>query len=174
VSKAPNNSRDRTVDVVIEIPRGSRSKYEFDEKIGRLRMKRVLSLSVVYPTDYGFVPDTLAGDGDPLDALLLSFEPAVPGSVQLARPIGILDMADHNGPDAKVLMVPARDARFDGVGRLTDLADHWKLEIIAFFNTYKMLDGDNPEVKGWRGPAAAWKEIQSAQQAFKNKKKKRR
>jgi inorganic pyrophosphatase len=94
--------------------------------------------------------------------------------VQLARPIGILDMADHNGPDAKVLMVPARDARFDGVGRLTDLADHWKLEIIAFFNTYKMLDGDNPEVKGWRGPAAAWKEIQSAQQAFKNKKKKRR
>jgi len=104
VSKAPNNSRDRTVDVVIEIPRGSRSKYEFDEKIGRLRMKRVLSLSVVYPTDYGFVPDTLAGDGDPLDALLLSFEPAVPGSVQLARPIGMLDMADHNGPDAKVLM----------------------------------------------------------------------
>ena len=174
MSKAPNNSRDRTVDVVIEIPRGSRSKYEFDEKIGRLRMKRVLSLSVVYPTDYGFVPDTLAGDGDPLDALLLSFEPAVPGSVQLARPIGMLDMADHNGPDAKVLMVPARDARFDGVGRLTDLADHWKLEIIAFFNTYKMLDGDNPEVKGWRGPAAAWKEIQSAQQAFKNKKKKRR
>ncbi|TMF09138.1 MAG: inorganic diphosphatase [Chloroflexi bacterium] len=164
----------RTVDVVIEIPRGSRSKYEFDEKLGRLRMKRVLSLSVVYPTDYGFVPDTLATDGDPLDVLLLAYEPAVPGSVQLARPIGVLDMTDHKGPDAKVLMVPARDARFDGVWRLGDLAEHWKLEISAFFNTYKMLDGDNPEIKGWRGPAAAWKEIQSAQRAFKTKTKKRR
>ena len=164
----------RTVDVVIEIPRGSRSKYEFDEKIGRLRMKRVLTLSVVYPTDYGFVLDSLAGDGDPLDVLLLAYEPAVPGSVQLARPIGVLDMMDRKGPDAKVLMVPARDARFDGVGRLADLAEHWRLEIAAFFNTYKMLDGDNPEIKGWRGTAAAWKEIESAQRAFKNKKKKSR
>jgi inorganic pyrophosphatase len=164
----------RTVDVVIEIPRGSRSKYEFDEKTGRLRMKRVLSLSVVYPTDYGFVLDSLAGDGDPLDVLLLAYEPAVPGSVQLARPIGVLDMKDGKGPDAKVLMVPARDARFDAVGRVGDLAEHWKLEITAFFNTYKMLDGDSPEIKGWRGPAAAWKEIESAQQAFRNKKKKRR
>jgi inorganic pyrophosphatase len=163
----------RAVDVVIEIPRGSRSKYEFDEKTGRLRLKRVLSLSVVYPTDYGFVLDSLAGDGDPLDVLLLADEPAVPGSVQLARPIGVLDMRDENGPDAKVLMVPARDARFDGVRRLADLGEHWKLEITAFFNTYKMLDGDNPEIKGWRGPAAAWKEIELAQQAFKNKKTKK-
>ena len=163
----------RTVDVVIEIPRGSRSKYEFDERTGRLRMKRVLSLSVVYPTDYGFVLDTLAGDGDPLDVLLLAYEPAIPGSVQLARPIGVLDMTDDNGPDVKVLMVPARDARFDGVWRLGDLAEHWKLEITAFFNTYKMLDGGNPEIKGWRGPAAAWKEITSAQAVFKKKKKRK-
>jgi len=166
-------AKGRTVDVVIEIPRGSRSKYEFDEKTGRLRMKRVLSLSVVYPTDYGFVLDTLAGDGDPLDVLLLAYEAGLPGSVQLARPIGVLDMMDDKGPDAKVLMVPARDARFDGVGRLADLADHWKLEITAFFNTYKMLDGGNPEIKGWRGPAAAWKEIKSAQRAFNSKKKKK-
>ena len=113
------------------------------------------------------------GDGDPLDALLLAYESAVPGSVQLARPIGVLDMMDDKGPDAKVLMVPARDARFDGVGRLADLPDHWKLEITAFFNTYKMLDGGNPEIKGWRGPAAAWKEIKSAQRAFSSKKKKK-
>jgi inorganic pyrophosphatase len=117
------------------------------------------------------VLDSLAGDGDPLDVLLLAYEPALPGSVQLARPIGVLDMMDKKGPDAKVLMVPARDARFDGVWRLGDLADHWKMEITAFFNTYKMLDGDNPEIKGWRGPVAAWKEIQSAQRAFKAKKK---
>jgi inorganic pyrophosphatase len=169
-----NTGKGRAVDVVVEIPRGSRSKYEFDEKAGRLRMKRVLSLSVVYPTDYGFVLDSLAKDGDPLDVLLLSYEPAVPGSVQLARPIGVLDISDDHGPDAKVLMVPARDARFDGIERLGDLPDHWKLEITAFFNTYKMLDGGNPEIKGWRGPAAAWKEIKSAQAAFKNKKKKRR
>ncbi len=161
------------VDVVIEIPRGSRSKYEFDKKTGRLRMKRVLSLSVVYPTDYGFVLDTLGRDGDPLDVLLLAFEAAVPGSVQLARPIGVLDMADEHGPDAKLLMVPARDARFDGVGRLGDLPGHWKLEITAFFNTYKMLDGSNPEIKGWRGPAAAWSEIKTAQLAFKKKTKRR-
>jgi inorganic pyrophosphatase len=173
VTKA-RNGKDGTVDVVIEIPRGSRSKYEFDEKAGRLRMKRVLSLSVVYPTDYGYVVETLAGDGDPLDVLLLAYEPAVPGSVQLARPIGVLDMMDQKGPDAKVLMVPARDARFDGVWRLGDLPEHWKLEISAFFNTYKMLDGDNPEIKGWRGPLAARKEIESAQRAFKSKKKKTR
>ena len=164
-------AKSRAVDVVIEIPRGSRAKYEFDEKAGRLRLKRVLSLSVVYPTDYGFVPETLAGDGEPLDVLLLALEPAVPGSVQLARTIGVLDMVDQNGPDAKVLMVPARDARFDGVARLADLPAHWKVEITAFFTTYKLLDGHNPEVRGWRGPVAAWKEIQASQVAFKKKKR---
>ena len=100
---------DRTIDVRIEIPRGSRSKYEYDTKSGQLRLKQVLSSSVHYPVDYGFVLDTLGRDGDELDVLLLTEEPAVPASVQTARPIGVLEMTDGKGPDEKVLAVPAGD-----------------------------------------------------------------
>ncbi|HEY0492778.1 MAG TPA: inorganic diphosphatase [Candidatus Dormibacteraeota bacterium] len=165
----PAKGPDRVVDVLIEIPRGSRSKYEFDSKSGRLRLHSVLSSSVHYPTDYGFILETLGRDGDELDVLLLTEEPAYPGSVQAARPIGVLDMADRKGEDQKILAVPASDARFAEYRQLADLPDHWKLEIKTFFHTYRQLDGKNPEVRGWRGAPTAWRLIESAQRAYRKR-----
>lgn len=161
------NATDRVVDVLIEIPRGSRSKYQFDREKGILRLHSVLSSSVHYPTDYGFIVDTLGRDGDELDVLLLTEEPAYPGSVQAARPVGVLDMADRKGEDQKILAVPAGDPRFKQYRQLADVPDHVKLEIKTFFDTYRQLDGKNPEVRGWRGAPTAWRLIESAQRAYR-------
>jgi inorganic pyrophosphatase len=160
-------SDDRTVEVLIEIARGSRSKYELDEKTGRLRLDRVLYSSVHYPTDYGFIVDTLARDGDHLDVLVLTEEPAVPGSLRTARPIGLLDMADEKGEDEKVLAVPTGDPRFADVRTLDDLPQHWRVEIKAFFDTYKDLEGGKgATVRGWRGTKEAWDAIDDARRRY--------
>lgn len=157
----------RTVDAIVEIPRGSRSKYELDPVSGRLRLDRVLHASVHYPTDYGFIPETVAGDGDHLDALIIVEEPAVPNSMHRVRPIGLLDMTDEKGSDSKVLAVPTGDPRFDSITKLSDLAPHWLAEIEYFFKTYKALeDKQQPTVKGWRGAEAAWEAIETARQAY--------
>ena len=156
-------SDDRTVEVLIEIARGSRSKYELDEKTGRLRLDRVLYSSVHYPTDYGFIVDTLARDGDHLDVLVLTEEPAIPGSLRTARPIGVLDMSDEKGPDEKILAVPTGDPRFADVKTLDDLPQHWRLEIQTFFDSYKDLEGGKgATVRGWRGTRDAWAAIDEA------------
>lgn len=161
------DNKNWTVDVRIEIPRGSRSKYEYNSKRGELRLKRVLSAPVHYPVDYGFILDTMGADGDELDVLLLTEEPAVPTSIQAARPVGLLEMADRKGIDNKVLAVPAEDSRFDDVHGLSDVPDHWRVEIKTFFDSYKQLDGDAPEVRGWRGARAACRVIKSAQRAYR-------
>ena len=161
---------ERSVDVLIEISRGSRSKYELDEKTGRLRLDRVLHSSVHYPTDYGFIVDTLARDGDHLDALVLAEEPSLPGTMQRARPIGLLDMEDEKGPDEKVLAVPLGDPRFEEVRTLDDLPRHWQKEIAMFFETYKALeDGKGATVRGWGGVDAAWRAIDDAGRAYRRK-----
>ncbi len=161
---------DRTVDVLIEIPRGTRSKYELDEKTGRLRLDRVLYSSVHYPTDYGFIVDTLARDGDHLDVLVLSEEPAVPGSLRTARPVGVLEMEDEKGPDEKILAVPTGDPRFTDVRTLDDIAPHWRLEIQTFFDSYKELEGGKgATVSGWRGPDEAWRAIDDARRRFRER-----
>ena len=147
------------VDVFIEIPRGSRAKYELDPKSGHIRLDRVLHSSVHYPADYGFVIDTLAGDGDPLDALVIVEEPTFPGCVVPARPIGTLFMRDAEGEDEKILAVPVGDPRFDQIRKLKDLAPHWKKEIETFFATYKTLESDDTEVRGWHDEKTAWRVI---------------
>jgi inorganic pyrophosphatase len=157
---------ERTVEARIEIPRGSRSKYEFNTKTGQLRLRQVLSSSVHYPVDYGFILDTIGRDGDELDVLLMTEEPAIPTSIQTVRPIGVLDMADRKGDDHKVLAVPADDSRFNEVKRLGDLAEHWRVEIKTFFDTYRLLDGKNPEIRGWRDLPAAWRVIEQAQRRY--------
>jgi inorganic pyrophosphatase len=160
---------DRTVDVLIEIPRGSRSKYELDEKTGRLRLDRVLYSSVHYPTDYGFIVDTLARDGDHLDVLMLTEEPALPGSLRAARPIGVLDMEDEKGPDEKILAVPTGDPRYAEIRTLDDLPHHWRIEIQTFFDSYKELEaGKGATVRGWRGVDAAWGAIEDAQRRYRS------
>jgi len=158
-----SGSQDRSVDVLVEIPRGSRTKYELDQKTGRIRLDRVLFSSVHYPADYGFVMDTVGGDGDPLDALIVVEEPTFPGCVVPVRPIGTLAMRDEQGDDQKILAVPVGDPRFDEVRALGDLADHWLREIETFFATYKELERNkNAEVKGWHDADSAWRLIEEA------------
>lgn len=146
--------------MLVEIPKGSRTKYELDKATGRIRVDRVLYSSVHYPADYGFITGTLADDGDPLDALVVVEEPTFPGCVLPARPIGTLLMRDEKGPDEKILAVPLGDPRFDRVRELRDLAPHWLREIEMFFASYKELEGSPVEVSGWRGSRTAWALIQ--------------
>lgn len=145
---------------LIEIPRGSRNKYEIDEATGAFRLDRVLYSSVHYPTDYGFIPDTLAPDGDHLDVLVLVEEPTFPGCRMAARPVGVLKMLDEKGEDHKIIAVPVADPRFEGVNDLAEVHPHWLREIENFFEVYKTLEPDKlVEIAGWGDVAEAWKSI---------------
>jgi inorganic pyrophosphatase len=139
----------------VEIPRGSRNKYEYDEEHGTFRLDRVLYSSVHYPAEYGFVPETLAEDGDPLDILVLVQEPTFPGCLIEARPLGGLDMSDEKGSDFKLLAVPVGDPRYAHVENLEHIGSHWLREIETFFDTYKLLEGKETEVLGWHDEATA-------------------
>jgi len=148
------------VDVVIEVPRGSRNKYEFDHERHVLHLDRRLFSATVYPADYGFIPETLAEDGDPLDALVLLEEPVFPGCWVRARPIGIFWMEDEKGPDAKIICVPLGDPRWDEVRDLKDMATHLRSEIQHFFDVYKALEpGKSTSTAGFEGREAALGEI---------------
>ncbi len=151
----PDDNPAETVLAFIEIPRGSRNKYEWDDELRLFRLDRVLYSSVHYPADYGFIPDTLAEDGDHLDILVLVQEPTFPGCVIEARPLGGLDMADEKGVDFKVLAVPVGDPRFAHVNNLGEIGDHWLREIETFFATYKLLEPKQTEVLGWHDLAHA-------------------
>ncbi len=157
---------DGWIEVVIEIPRGSRNKYEYDHERHVIRLDRVLYSSVHYPTDYGFAPGTLSGDGDPLDVLVVVDEPTFPGCYMRARPIGTLTMIDEKGEDEKILAVPVDDPRFNGVRDLGDLAEHWPREIATFFRTYKELQGVETDVREWFPTQDAWKIIEECQSRF--------
>jgi len=148
------------VEVIIEVPRGSRNKYEFDHERHVLHLDRRLFSATVYPADYGFVPDTLAEDGDPLDALVLLEEPVFPGCWVRARPIGIFWMEDEKGPDAKIICVPLGDPRWDQVRDLGDMPAHLRSEIHHFFDVYKALEpGKSTSTTGFEGREAALGEI---------------
>src|SRR5579872_3139231 len=126
------------IEVVIEIPQGSRNKYEYDHEQHVIRLDRVLYSSVHYPADYGFMPGTLSKDGDPLDVLVLVFDPTFPGCRVPVRPVGVLHMVDDKGEDEKILAVPTVDPRFGYVHDIADLDEHWLKEIENFFATYKL------------------------------------
>jgi inorganic pyrophosphatase len=155
-----------TVDVLVEIPRGSRNKYEFDRQRGVIRLDRVLYSSVHYPTDYGFVPRTLSPDGDELDVLVMVEEPTFPGCLVVARPIGVLVMHDEKGPDSKVLAVPLGDPRFATVRKLEDIPGHWLLEIENFFQTYKRLQDVETELEGWSDRDTAIRMIEESKERY--------
>jgi inorganic pyrophosphatase len=161
------------IEVLVEIPRGSRNKYEYDHATGFIRLDRVLFSSVHYPTDYGFVIGTRGDDGDPLDALVLVEEPTFPGCRVLARPIGFLCMKDQDQLDQKILAVPVADPRFKGVNYLADLQEHWLREIENFFNTYKMLEGKDTSIEGWSGSEEAKSLLESCR-AIDTEKRQRR
>ncbi|MFI5272486.1 MAG: inorganic diphosphatase [Ktedonobacterales bacterium] len=157
---------DGWIEAMIEIPRGSRNKYEYDHERGIIRLDRVLYSSMHYPTDYGFIPGTLAADGDPLDVLVIVEEPTFPGCHVRARPIGTLNMSDEKGLDEKILAVLVDDPRFSGINHLSDLGEHWTKEISAFFRTYKELQGMQTEVRGWQEVDGAWQVIERCRQRF--------
>lgn len=155
-----------TVLAFIEIPRGSRNKYEFDDATQSFRLDRVLYSSVHYPTDYGFIPETLAEDGDHLDILVLVQEPTFPGCIVEARPIGGLDMSDEKGSDFKVLAVPVGDPRYAQVFSIEDVGEHWLREIETFFATYKLLEPKQTDVLGWHAVDETREVIASCRDRF--------
>ena len=155
------------VDVIVEIPKGSRNKYEFDQQLGRIRLDRMLFTSTGYPGDYGFVPDTLAEDGDPIDVLLLLDEPTFPGCLVQVRLIAVFWMRDEEGPDAKLLAVPAHDPRKAHLRELEDVPMHVIAEIWHFFNIYKDLEPNKSVTsRGWEGSQAAAGALLEAQRRF--------
>jgi inorganic pyrophosphatase len=155
------------IDVVVEIPQGSRNKYEWDAKRKLFRLDRVLYSAVHYPTDYGYVLDTLGSDGDPLDALVVVTEPTFPGCVIRARPIGVLGMRDEKGSDDKLLTVPVGDPRFEGIADIAALPRSLLAEIEYFFATYKTLERKLTEVTGWQDWQAAQQLIAEARERFR-------
>jgi inorganic pyrophosphatase len=155
------------VEVIVEIPKGQRNKYEIDHDTGRIRLDRMLFTSTRYPADYGFIEDTLGGDGDPLDALVLLEEPTFPGCLVTARVIGMFQMTDEKGPDDKILSVPARDPRWEHVQDIRHLPEFERLEIQHFFEVYKELEpGKSVEGSRWADRRAAEAEIERSRKRF--------
>ncbi|MGF1458236.1 MAG: inorganic diphosphatase [Leptolyngbyaceae cyanobacterium] len=150
LSRIPAQPEPGLINVLIEIPAGSKNKYEFDKDMGAMILDRVLFSSVQYPYDYGFVPNTLADDGDPLDGMVLMDQPTFPGCVIAARPIGMLEMIDGGDRDEKILCVPAEDPRYAQVTSLEDIAAHRLDEIAEFFRSYKNLEKKITEILGWQ------------------------
>lgn len=147
-------------DVVIEIPGGSRNKYEVDHETGRLRLDRMLFTATRYPRDYGFIENTLGLDGDPIDALVLIEEPTFPGVLIKCRAIGMFRMRDEAGGDDKIMCVPANDPRKSHLQNITDMPEFDRLEIQHFFETYKDLEpGKSVEGATWEDRIAAEAEI---------------
>ena len=157
------------IEMIVEIPQGSRNKYEMDHDTGAIWLDRTLFTATQYPLDYGFFPHTLGEDGDPLDALILLPQPTFPGCHVWARPIGVFWMQDEKGPDAKVLCVPAHDARYEKFNDLNDAPDFLLAEIANFFEVYKLIEpGKDSQVGGWAGVTEAEKEIQAALARYKH------
>jgi len=156
-----------SVNVMVEIPKGSRNKYEYDTKRKVIKFDRMLFSAMHYPSDYGFITDTLAEDGDPLDALVLVWEPTFPGCMIEARPVGLFRMRDEKGPDAKILCIPLGDPMWNHIKTLDDVPPHLLKEIEHFFRVYKDLEEKKTGIEGWEGLDAALHDIKEAQERFK-------
>jgi inorganic pyrophosphatase len=165
----PARSRNVEFDVTIEIPKGQRNKYEMDHASGRIRLDRMLFTSTRYPADYGFVDDTLADDGDPLDALVILDEPTFPGCLIRCRAIGMFRMRDEMGLDDKLLCVAATDPRMAHLIDIDDVSEFDRLEIQHFFEVYKALEpGKEVETATWTGKAEAEAEILACRQRLQS------
>lgn len=159
---AENVAKD-SYEVVVEIPQGTRNKFEFNHDTGEIWLDRHLFAATVYPAEYGFFPHTLAEDGDPLDALVLLEDPTFPGCHMHARPVAVLEMTDENGRDLKVLCVPAGDPRWSKFRDVGDVPDYLLAEIRHFFTVYKDLEPGKGSLLGdWSGQAEAHAAIADA------------
>lgn len=158
------------VRAIVEIPKNSSNKYEYDGGIGVFRLDRALYSPMHYPGDYGFVPGTLAEDGDPIDVLVLVEQPSFPGVMITVRPVGMLDMVDSNQPDQKILAMPTRNPRYDQIHTIDQVFPHTLREIEHFFAIYKELEGKKTEMRGWRGPREAREAIRMSRERYLEKK----
>jgi len=138
------------INAVVEIPRGSTNKYEVDPETGVMRLDRVLFSPLFYPFDYGYIPQTMYVDGDPIDVLVMISHPTYPGVVIECTPIGVLEMTDEKGPDEKILAVALKDPRFGYRRHMNQLNDHTRKEITHFFEVYKQLEDKAVDVLGWK------------------------
>jgi inorganic pyrophosphatase len=152
---------------IIEIPKGSRNKYEYDHELHAVKLDRFLFSSMVYPTDYGFIPDTLSRDGDPLDVMVPVSEPTFPGCRIFVKPIALFRMEDDMGIDDKVLAVPLEDPGWNTLESLDDLAQQLQDEISHFFSVYKDLEQKQVKVDGWYSREEALDEIAASRQRFR-------
>jgi inorganic pyrophosphatase len=152
---------------VIEIPKGSRNKYEYDHATHAIKLDRFLYSSVVYPTDYGFIPDTLSLDGDPLDVMVCVSEPTFPGCLIDVKPIALFRMEDDKGVDDKVLAVPCSDPTWNQLQQLDDLSKQLQNEIAHFFSVYKDLEQKSVIVRGWFSRDDAVTEIEASRERYR-------
>jgi inorganic pyrophosphatase len=154
------------VRVIIEIPKNSANKYEYDRELNVFRLDRALYSPMHYPGDYGFIPGTLADDGDPLDVLILVDEPSFTGCLMEVRPVGLLNMIDERERDQKILAVPNENPRFDSIHTIDQVFPHVRKEIEHFFSIYKELQGGTTRMDGWSGPPEARKIIGKSRQVY--------
>jgi len=152
--------------MVVEIPKNSGNKYEYDSELGVFRLDRALYSPMHYPGDYGFIPGTLADDGDPLDVLALVEEPSFTGCLIEVRPVGILNMVDNEEADQKVVAVPNRNPRYDQVHTMDQIFPHVRREIEHFFTIYKELEGKKTQMRGWGRPKEAHEVIVKSRKSY--------
>jgi len=160
-------NNDKSVDVLIEIPKGSRNKYEYDFKLHKIRFDRMLFSSMMYPGDYGFIPETLALDGDPLDVLVLGAQPTFPMCVMEVKPVGVFHMTDEKGPDEKIICVPISDPIWNKLNDLSDINSHSLKEIEHFFQVYKDLEEKKVDVGGWGDAKEAYEILHESIDRYK-------
>jgi len=168
----PGDKAPEVINVVIEIRMNSYVKYEIDKKTGLIKVDRILYTSMHYPFNYGFVPGTLEEDGDPIDVIVISYEPLLPGSVIEVKPIGVLEMEDEEGPDAKIIAVPKDkiDPRLKEINSINDLPEAIKSKIKHFFEHYKELEpGKWVKVTGWKDKEEALTRIRKAIERYSEK-----
>ena len=170
-TQATQSDSQASFTVMIEIPKGSRNKYEYDKIRQTIVYDRMIHASVQYPSDYGFILDTLGQDGDPLDALILVWEPTFPGCIIEVKPVGMLNMSDDKGVDQKILCVPINDPFWNHINELSQVPPHLLKEIHHFFSVYKTLENKQTIVEGWEDRKAALEIIKQAQSDFVKTKK---
>jgi len=156
------------VRMIVEIPKNSGNKYEYDRALGVFRLDRTLYSPMHYPGDYGFIPGTLAEDGDPMDVLTLVDQPSFPGCLIEVRPVAVLNMRDSEMADQKVIAVPRRNPRYDQIHTLDQIFPHIRREIEHFFSIYKELEGRVTEMQGWGDPHEARKVINDSRKRYLN------
>lgn len=162
----PGPNPPERVDAIVEIQQNGSNKYEYDPSCGMFRLDRVLYSAVHYPMAYGFIPGTLADDGDPLDILVMTRTPTFTGCIIEASPIGVFKMRDEKGEDEKIISIPVADPRYSEMNTLEDMRPHYLREVEHFFSIYKDLEGKPVIIHGWEGKEAAHEIIMESIQQF--------